>query len=83
MITYKKAKNRSDLMLSEKEKVTLEAIGKKSLITEKDLKKIVGEGTEHAIRKLVEKNLISQVRPIGTICYVITTKGTKALRDME
>ncbi len=70
-------------MLSEKEKITLEAIGKRSLITERDLKKTVGEGAEHAIRRLVEKNFISQVRPIGTTCYVITAKGTKALRDME
>ncbi len=70
-------------MLAEKEHLVLKVIGKKSLITLTDLKKAAGDEIEPIINRLVEKNLISEVRPVGTICYVITAKGTKALQDME
>ena len=70
-------------MLSEKEKTALKAVGKNSLLTISDMKKVIGDGTEYIINRLIDKKLISEVRPIGTICYVITAKGSKALRDIE
>ncbi len=70
-------------MLTEKERVVLKAIGSKSLISANDLKKNVGNDAEYTLNKLIEKKFVSEVRPIGTICYVITTKGTKALSELE
>ena len=70
-------------MLSEKEQEVLKAIGKKNLITMHDLRKIIGDGMQHTANNLIEKKLISEVRPIGTTCYVITGKGNKALHDIE
>ena len=71
------------MVLSEKEKTALRAVGKNSLLTISDMKKVIGDGTEYIINRLIDKKLISEVRPIGTICYVITAKGSKALRDIE
>ena len=69
-------------MLSEKERTVLLAVEKNKLITKSDLKKTVGDGAEYTINKLIEKKLVSEVRPIGPICYVTTAKGTKALHEI-
>lgn len=75
-------------MLSAVEKKILKKVGEMQLISRQDLKRFLqtnggGEGAIDTVTKnLVKQNLLTEVRPIGSTCYVITQKGNKALDDL-
>ena len=70
-------------MLTEKEKTVLRLLGAHSLVTLPDVKKLLGETTQDVLQKLIAKKLVSEVRPAGIACYVITIHGTKALQEIQ
>ena len=70
-------------MLTEKEKAVLKLLGKSPLVTLPEVKKILGETTQDILQKLMAKKLVSEVRPAGIACYVITIHGTKALQEIQ
>lgn len=70
-------------MLTEKERVVLELIGKKMLITKEELKKgcelepgVVNE----SVYLLKDNGFIEILNPIGSSSVIITQKGMRALR---
>ncbi len=76
-------------MLTTIEKKILKKVAEDQLISRPELKKFLHSngGGENAIdtvaRNLVEKNLLAEIHPIGSTCYVITQKGTRMLDDIN
>lgn len=76
-------------MLSPVEKKILKKVAEMQLISRQDLKRFLQSngGGENAIDTvttgLVKKNLLTEVRPIGSTCYVITQKGNQTLDELK
>ncbi len=76
-------------MLTSIERKILKKVAEDQLISRPDLKRFLQSngGGENAIdtvaRNLVEKNLLAEINPIGSTCYVITQKGTRMLDDIK
>ena len=72
------------------EKKLLEKILQENVITKSELnyflKQSISTENSDAIlnsttKKLMQKGFISLINPVGSICYVITQKGTRFLRN--
>lgn len=66
----------------------LKKIAASHLVTKEELKKFLRDNGQdipvhHAVRALVSKQFINEIHPIGSTCFVITQKGTRALKEME
>ena len=76
-------------MLSSIEKKILKKVGENQLITRPELKKFLqtNGGGENAVdtvtRNLIQKNLLAEINPIGSTCYVITQKGNRMLDELK
>ncbi|MFA4819509.1 MAG: hypothetical protein WC613_00955 [Candidatus Aenigmatarchaeota archaeon] len=76
-------------MLSSIEKKILRKVSENQLITRPDLKKFLQNngGGENAVdtvtKNLVQKNLLVEINPIGSTCYVITQKGSRLLDELK
>lgn len=76
-------------MLTSIEKKILRKVAENQLISRPELKRFLqgNGGGENAIdtvtRNLTQKNLLSEINPIGSTCYVITQKGTKLLEELQ
>ena len=76
-------------MLTPIEKKILKKISEAQLISRQDLKKFLqaNGGGHDAVdiitSNLVKKSLLTEVRPIGSTCYVITQKGTQILDELK
>lgn len=76
-------------MLTSIEKKILKKVAEHQLITRPELKKFlqINGGGENAVdtvtRNLIQKNLLTEINPIGSTCYVITQKGTKMLDELK
>lgn len=76
-------------MLSAIEKKILRKVSDNQLITRPDLKKFLQNngGGENAVdtvtKNLVQKNLLAEINPIGSTCYVITQKGSRLLDELK
>ena len=75
-------------MLTPVEKKVLKRIAEMQLVSRADLKRFMqtNGGGENAVdtvtQNLVKRNLLSEVRPIGSTCYVITQKGNQMLEEL-
>ncbi len=76
-------------MLSPSEKRILKKVAENHIITRSELKTFLQSngGSASAIdsvtRNLLKNNLLSEVNPIGSTCYVITQKGNRFLDEMK
>jgi hypothetical protein len=76
-------------MLTTMEKKILKKVAENQLISRPELKRFLqsnggGENSIDSVTKgLVQKNLLSEINPIGSTCYVITQRGTKTLDEMN
>ena len=76
-------------MLTTIEKKILKKVSESQLISRPELKKYLQSngGGENAIdtltKNLVVKNLLVEINPIGSTCYVITQRGTRMLDEMK
>ena len=76
-------------MLSANEKKILKKIAENHIITRSELKTFLqtNGGSSAAIdsvtRNLLKDNLLSEVNPIGSTCYVITQKGNRFLDELK
>ena len=69
-------------MLTEKEATLLRLLSKEMLIRKDELrKKLKGsmEGYEFVLSKLISDGYVKSIESIGSHCFAITQKGTKAL----
>jgi predicted transcriptional regulator len=75
-------------MLSPVERKVLKRIAEMQLVSRNDLKRYMQSngGGENAVdtvtQNLVKKSLLTEVRPIGSTCYVITQKGNQMLEEL-
>lgn len=77
--------------LTQHEKKILKKIAESKLITKTDLKKFLKEDgssnaeviLELATKGLIEKNLVVNINPIGSTCYIITKKGNKFIQELD
>lgn len=75
-------------MLTQAEEKILKKIGEANLITKHEIKKFLKENggsdsvVESATKSLMEKNLITTINPIGSVCFIITQRGSKLLQDI-
>ena len=76
-------------MLTTIERKILKKVAESQLISRPDLKKYLqaNGGGENAVdtvtKNLIQKNLLTEINPIGSTCYVITQKGTRILDEMR
>jgi hypothetical protein len=76
-------------MLTSIEKKILKKVAESQLISRPDLKKFLqnnGGGADAAdtvTKNLVKRNLLSEINPVGSTCYVITRNGTKMLEELR
>jgi hypothetical protein len=76
-------------MLTPVEKKILKKVYESQLITRPDLKKFIqasGSGADAVdlvTKNLVKKNLLTEINPIGSTCYIITQKGSKMLEELK
>lgn len=76
-------------MLTSIEKKILKKVAEHQLITRPELKRYLqaNGGGENAVdsvtKNLVQKNLMAEINPIGSTCYVITQKGSRMLDDLK
>jgi hypothetical protein len=76
-------------MLSPAEKKVLKKVAEAQLISRQDLKRFMQSngGGQDAVDtvtgNLVKRNLLSEVRPIGSACYVVTQKGSQILDELK
>ena len=76
-------------MLTTIEKKILKKVAENQLVSRPELKKFLqsnggGENAIDAVTKnLVGKNLLVEINPIGSTCYVITQKGTRMLDEIK
>ena len=75
-------------MISDTEKKVLEKVASAQLITKQELQSFLknngddGSAVAVAAKKLVERNFLAEVNPVGSTCYVITQRGTRFLSDL-
>jgi len=74
--------------MNQTETKLLRKIATSHLVTKEELKKFLRDNghdvpVTHAVKTLVSKQYITEIHPIGSTCFVITQKGTRALKDME
>ena len=76
-------------MLTAMEKKILRKVAENQLISRPELKRFLQSngGGENVIdtvtNGLKQKNLVTEINPIGSTCYVITQKGTRMLDDLK
>ena len=76
-------------MLTAIEKKILKKVAEHQLITRPELKRFLQSngGVENAVdsvtKNLTQKNLLSEINPIGSTCYVITQKGSRMIDDIK
>ena len=76
-------------MLTSIEKKILKKVADSQLISRPELKKFLqtnggGENAMDTVTKnLVGRNLLAEINPIGSTCYVITQKGTRTLDEIK
>ncbi len=73
-------------MLTESEITVLEVLNSRLLAKLGEIKKSVGDGTDGvgtSIQRLISMDFVKVVEPIGEKCFVITHRGSKALRDAK
>lgn len=76
-------------MLNKTELTILKKISENKLITKMELmahlkkngNNINSETLTTITRNLMEKNLVSEINPVGSTCFVITQRGTRFLED--
>ena len=70
------------------EEKILRKIGETKVTTKIELKKILSNPEnasviDSATKDLIEKDLITEINPIGSTCFIITRKGNRLLRDLN
>ncbi len=76
-------------MLSSIEKKILKKVAENQLITRPELKKYLqsngggADAVDIVTRNLVQRNLLAEINPIGSTCYVITQKGNRLLDEIK
>jgi hypothetical protein len=76
-------------MLTSIEKKILKKVAEHQLITRPELKRYLqaNGGGENAVdsvtKNLIQKNLLTEINPIGSTCYVITQKGSQMLDELK
>lgn len=72
-------------MLNGKELSILRIINEKMLVRKDELKKLIGDGSDWnvIISKLVSEGYINNLDSIGSQCFAITQKGTRAISRHE
>ena len=66
----------------------LKKIAGSHIVTKEELRKFLHENGHNvsvsgAVKNLLAKQYINEIRPVGSTCFVITQKGAKALKEME
>ncbi len=73
-------------MLTEKEMMVLEMLNGQLLAKIEEIKAALGsetDGVTTSLQRLVSMDCVKIVEPIGEKCFVITHKGSKALRNAK
>ncbi len=76
-------------MLTSIEKKILKKVAEHQLITRPELKRFLqsnggGENAADTVtHNLIQRNLLAEINPIGSTCYVITQKGNRILDEMK
>jgi len=75
-------------MITKLEEKVLRKIGETKVTTKLELKKIFSNPGNTSIinsatKSLIEKNLITEINPIGSTCFIITRKGNELLKDLN
>ena len=75
-------------MLSPAERIILKKLSETHLATKHELKNYltkeqINANVDQVTRKLLGKNLLRTISPVGATCYIITQKGTKLLSEID
>lgn len=75
-------------MFSPGEEKVIKRINERQVVTRQELLQLFdGENSskllEAVIKTLVQKNFITTASPTGSMCYIITKSGMRALEDYE
>jgi chromosome segregation and condensation protein ScpB len=66
----------------------LKKVASSQLVTKEELRKFLRDNGHEvnvntAVKTLVTKQYLNEVRPIGSTCFVITQKGARVLKEMD
>ncbi len=73
-------------MITDKEMLVLEMLNGQLLAKLREIKAALGsetDGIATSLQKLVSMDCVKVIEPIGEKCFVITHKGSKALRNAK